>query len=121
MRSRSVAIAVCLVIALPSASYSQQTTAQAPPTQAGQNTQNPQAAAVITAALSAMTGVSATVPTSLTASGTYTRWPNGNSVTFPIQLKALGVTSFRWDSSEPTGTVTTIVSGTSGSVQTPTS
>jgi hypothetical protein len=100
--------------------FSVVTAAQQSSPPATANTQDAQAVSVVKAALSALTGPSATVPTSLVASGTYTRLPNGSSQTYPIQLKVLGLTSFRWDTSEATGTVTTIVSGTSGSVQTPT-
>jgi outer membrane lipoprotein-sorting protein len=114
VRPLSAAFLIALLLSVSVVAVAQQTSPTPAP-----NTQDGQAVSVIKAALSGLTGPSAAVPVSLVASGTYTRWPNGTAVSFPIQLKVLGTTSVRWDASEPSGSVTTIVNGLSGSVQTP--
>jgi len=114
VRPLTAGFVVAVLLAFSIFAVAQQTTPAPAP-----NGQDLQALDTVKAALSALTGPSA-VPASLVASGTYTRWPEGApSVSFPIQVKVLGTTSVRWDSSEPTGSVTTIVNGLSGSVQTP--
>ena len=114
VRPLTAGIVVVLLLSFSMVITAQQTTPTLPP-----NTQDAQAVSVFKAALSGLTGPSTAIPASLVAYGTYTRWPNGTAVSFPIQVKVLGTTNVRWDSSEPTGSVTTIVNGLSGSVQTP--
>ncbi len=82
-------------------------------------TQDPQAVAVLQAAFATLQGQSATTSASLVANGTYTRQPGGSSQSFPIQIEALGTGSYRWDSNDPSGTVTLVVSANSSWMQGP--
>jgi len=83
--------------------------------------QAPQALGVIQAALSALAGPTVAVPASILASGTYTRTSDGTTESYPVQIKALGLTNFRWDTGGPQGTATVIVAGLSGWFQGPSS
>lgn len=75
---------------------------------------DPQAVAVLQNALVALGGTAQTAPTSIVASGTYTRFlSDSNSVSLPLRVEALGYDQFRWEVDTPDqGTVVTVVSGT---------
>jgi len=71
---------------------------------------DPQALTVVQQAVSALGGAA---PTSLTASGTYTRPLADSTVSYPLRVEVLGANKFHWEVDTPDlGTVITVVSGT---------
>ncbi|MGC2530544.1 MAG: hypothetical protein WA639_22575 [Candidatus Acidiferrum sp.] len=69
-----------------------------------------QAVALLQQAFAALGGAA---PTSMTASGTYTRYLTDSTVSYPLRVEVLGVDKFHWEVDTPDlGTVTTVVSGT---------
>jgi hypothetical protein len=104
MRSSRFALLFVLVLAVVSANAQQ----SSPPA-----TQDPQAVAVLQAVFATLGGQTAPTPTSLVANGTYIRQPGGSSLTFPIEIEALGASNYRWDSNDPAGAVTLVVSANS--------
>jgi len=95
-----------LVIASTSSQLSSQQSASSPQ-------RDPQAIALLQQALTATSGTAQPAPTSIVASGTYTRFLADSTVSYPLRVEALGFDRFRWEIDTPDeGTIMTIVSGT---------
>lgn len=77
-------------------------------------TRDAQAVTVLQSALAALGGATQPAPTSITASGTYTRFLANAPVSYPLRVEVLGFDKFNWQIDTPDlGTITTVVSGTS--------
>ncbi len=75
---------------------------------------DPQAILTLQNALLSLGGSS---PSSILATATYTRFHTDSAPAVAVQIKALGVDSFRWDFTDTAGTVTLIINNSSGVVQ----
>lgn len=76
-------------------------------------TRDAQAVTVLQSALAALGGVTQPAPTSITGSGTYTRFLPNSPVSYPLRVEVLGFDKFNWQIDTPDlGTITTVVSGT---------
>lgn len=76
---------------------------------------DPQAVVLLQRALAALGGAA---PTSIVATGSYVRFVDDSTVSYPLRVEALGTDKFRWEIDTPeNGTVATTVSGTVGLLQ----
>jgi len=77
-------------------------------------TRDAQAVTILQSALAAIGGATQPTPTSITGSGTYTRFLPDAPVSYPLRVEVLGLDKFNWQIDTPDlGTITTVVSGTS--------
>lgn len=106
------AVVLIVLTALPVALFARQS--QPSSTGTSQAAQDPLALTALQTALGSLSGPAAAVPTSILATGTYTRSATNVMQSLPIQIEALGLNDFRWDTTESDGTATIIVAGTSG-------
>jgi len=80
---------------------------------AAQPQRDPQAVAIVQQVVKAMGAAAQSPPTSIVASGTYTRYLAGSTVSYPLRVEVLGSDQFRWEIDTPDlGTIVTVVSGT---------
>lgn len=76
-------------------------------------TRDAQAVTALQNALAALGGATQPTPTSITGSGTYTRFLADSTVSYPLRVEVLGFDKFNWQIDTPDlGTITTVVSGT---------
>lgn len=88
------------------------TTTQSNPSIQTAPARDPQAVALVQTAFAALGGNRAPL-TTVVASGTYTQFLAGSTVSYPLRVKVLGSDRFRWEIDTPDeGTVVTVVSGT---------
>ena len=106
-------------ITLTQSATTQQATADPPQAAPTPPARDPQAVALAQAALTALGGSNARLA-SISASGTYTSYLAGSTVSYPLRVEALGSDKFRWEiDTADQGTIITVVNGTVSWTQSP--